>query len=106
MVKPAVPAKPITAKPELFQLAKCPEITRLAVTDPMPPPPTNRSLGRGTGKAGRPTVTDQIKARKAEADLRASEAALRKELVEERKRFKDFSRDETLRTMKIAAEKN
>ena len=69
------------------------------------PPPANR-LGRGTGNADRPTVTDQIKARKAEADLRASEAALRKELVEERKRFKDFSRDETLRTMKIAAEKN
>jgi len=54
----------------------------------MPPPLANMSLGRGTGKDGRPTVTDLIKAREAEADLRASE--LRRELAEERKRFEDF----------------
>ena len=71
----------------------------------MPPPPANRSLGRGTEKAGRPTVTDLIKAREAEADLRTSEAALRKKLAEERKRFEDFRRDETLRVIQIVAEK-
>ena len=37
---------------------------------------------------GRPLVIDLIKAR--EANLRASEAALRKELAEERKRFEEF----------------
>ena len=48
----------------------------------MLPPPANRSLGRGSGKDARPLVTDLIKAREAEAEaeLRASEAALRKEL--------------------------
>ena len=79
MIKPAVPAKPISAKPvELFRQAMRPEITRLAETDPMPPPSANRSLGRGTGKAGRPTITDLIRAREVKADFRASEAALRK----------------------------
>ena len=72
----------------------------------MPPPPADKSLGRGTGKYGRPTVTDLIKAREAEADLRASEDALRKELAEERKRFEDLCRDENLRTMKIVADKD
>ena len=50
-------------------------------------------MGRGSGKDGRPLVIDLIKAREAEADLRASEASLRKELAEERKRFEDFRRD-------------
>jgi len=63
-------------------------------------------LGLGTGKARRPTVTDLIKAREAETDLRASDASLRKELAEERKRFEDFRRDETLRTMQIVAVKD
>ena len=66
-------------------------------------------MGRGTGIAGRPTVTDLINAREAEADLGASEAALRKELAEECKRFEyreGFRRNETLRTMQIVAEKN
>ena len=71
----------------------------------MPPPPANRSLGRGSGKDGRPLDIDLIKAREAEAELRASEAALRKELAEERIRFEDFRRDETLRTMQIVAER-
>ena len=106
MIKPAVPAKPISTKPvELFRQARRPEITRLAETDPMPPPPANRSMERGSGKDGRPLVIDLIKAREAEADLWASEAALRKELVEERKRLEDFRRDETLRTTHIVAEK-
>jgi len=105
MVKPAVPAKLISTKPvELLRQAKRPEITRLADYDPMAPPPVNRTLGRGTGKAGRPTVTDQIKAREAEAELRASEAALRKELTE-RKRSEDIRRDETLRAMQIVEDK-
>ena len=59
------------------------------------------SLGLGTGKA----VTDLIKAREAQAELRTSEASLRKELAGERKRFEDFRRDETLRTMQIVAGK-
>jgi len=66
----------------------------------------NRSLGYGTGKAGWPTVTDLIIAREAEADVRASETVLRKELAEEPKRFEDFRRDETLRTMQIVADKD
>ena len=53
-------------------------------------------MRRGSGKDGRPLVIDLIKAREAEADLRVSKAAIRKELAEERKRFEDF-RDETLR---------
>ena len=107
MIKPAVPAKPISTKPvELFRQARRPEITRLAETDPMPPSPANSSMGRGSGKDGRPLVIDKIKKREAEADLRASEAALRKELAEERKRFEDFRGVETLRTMKIVWGKN
>ena len=82
MIKPAVPAKPISTKPvELFRQAMCPEITRLAETNPMPAPPANGLMGRVSGKDGRPLVIDQIKAREAEADLRASEAALHKELA-------------------------
>ena len=43
IVKPTAPAKPISTKPvELFRQAKRPEITRLAETDPMPPPPANK----------------------------------------------------------------
>jgi len=79
MVKPAAPEKLISAKHvDLFRQAKRPEITRLTDSYPIPPPPLKWSLRRGTGKAGQPTVTDQIKAREAVADLRASEAALRK----------------------------
>ena len=62
-------------------------------------------MGRGSGKDGRPLVIDLIKAREVEADLRASEAALRKELAEERKRFEDFRREESLRTMQIVHER-
>ena len=92
MVKPAQ-AKLIPVKPaELFRQVKQSEITRLAESDPMPP--ANKSLGRGAGKDGRPTVTALIKARVAEAAFRAS---LSRELAEERKRFEDFRRDETLR---------
>jgi len=90
LIKPAVP-KPTSTKPvELFRQARRPEITRLAETDPMPPPLANRSMGRGLGKDGCPLVIDLIKAREAEAELRASEAALRKKLAEERKRFEKF----------------
>jgi len=47
-----------------------------------------------------------INARDADADLRASEAVLRMELAEERKRFENFRRDESLRATQIVAEKN
>ena len=63
-------------------------------------------MGRGSGKDGRPLIIDLIKAREAEDDIQVYEAALRKELAEERKRFEDFRRDETLRTMQIVGEKN
>ena len=56
-------------------------LTRLAESDPMSPPPANKSMGRGSGKDGRPIVSDLIQAREAEAA-----EALRKELAEERKR--------------------
>ena len=79
VIKPSVPARPIFTKPvELFRQARRPEITRLAETDPMSPPPANRSMGRGSGKDGRLLVMDLIKAGEAEADLWVSEAALRK----------------------------
>ena len=100
MIKPAVQAKPISTEPvEIFRQARRPEITRLADTDPLPPSPADSSMRRGSGKDGRPFFIDLIIAREAEDDLRASEAVQRKELAEERKRFEDFRRDETLRTM-------
>ena len=40
-----------------------------------------------------------------EAILPESEAALREELAEERKRLEDFRREETLQTMRIVADK-
>ena len=70
----------------------------------MPPHPEIKSLGCGAGKDGRPTVTDLIKPR--EASLRASEASFRKELAEERRRYEDFRRKETIRTMQTLADKD
>ena len=54
MVKTTGPAKPISDKPvEHFRTVRRPEITRLAKSDPMPPPMANKSMGRGSGKGGR-----------------------------------------------------
>ena len=59
MIKTTGPAKPISDKPvEHFRTVRRPEITRLAESDPIPPPPANKSLGRGSGKDGRPLVSD------------------------------------------------
>ena len=56
----------------------------------MPLPPENKGLERGSGKHGRPTVSDLIQAQEAEAVMRDSEVSLRKELAEERKRNEAF----------------
>ena len=81
MVKTTGPAKPISDKPvEQFRTVRRPEITRSAESDPMSSPPANTSMGRGSGKDVRPTVSDLIQAREAEAASRDAEAALRKEL--------------------------
>ena len=64
MVKTTGPAKPISDKPAAqFRTIRSPEITRLAENDPMPPPPANKSIGRRSGKDGRPTVSGLIQAR-------------------------------------------
>jgi hypothetical protein len=77
MVRTTASVKPTSAKPiEQFQTQKHPEITRLEETDPIPPPPPGKS-GCGSGKDGRPTVTDLIKARESEAALRDTTQALR-----------------------------
>ena len=79
MIKTTGPAKPVSDKPvEHFRTVRRPEIIRLAEIDQMPPP-ANRSLGRVSGKDGRPLVSDLIQAREIEADLR-------KQLAEERKK--------------------
>ena len=62
-------------------------------------------MGRGSGKDGRPTVSDLIQAREAEAASRDAEVALRKELAEERKRHEAFRWEESCRTSRIIAEK-
>ena len=46
----------------------------------MPPPPANKSKGRGSSHDGRLTVSDLIQAREAEEAMKDSGAALRKEL--------------------------
>ena len=70
MVKTTSSAKPISDKPvEHFRTVRRPEITRLAETDPMPPPTANKSMGRGSGKDGRPLVSDLIQDRETEATL-------------------------------------
>jgi len=82
MVKPAAPAKLISASP--LSNFDMPGDQRLpAEYEPMPPPPANKSLGRETGKDGRPTVTDLSKAREGEI-LRETEASLLREMAEER----------------------
>ena len=84
MVKTTGPAKPISDRPvEHFRTVRRPEITRLTESDPMPPPPVNNSLGRGSGKDGRPLVSDLVQAR-------AKEVALRKQLEEERQKHDAF----------------
>ena len=68
MVKPT-PVEPLSAKPvELFRQARRPKITRLAESDPMPPPPANRSWDEALAN-----LDDLIKTHEAEADLRAFE---------------------------------
>ena len=62
------------------------------------PPPANRSLGRGSGKDGRPLVSEIIQARE-------NEAALRKQLEEERKQHESFRWEETCQTARIIEEK-
>ena len=71
----------------------------------MPPPPANKSMGRGSGKDGRPTISDIIQAQEAEAASRDAEAALRKELVEENKRHEAFRWEDSCQTSRIIAEK-
>ena len=71
----------------------------------MPPPPLGKRLGRGTGKDGRPTVTDLIKARESEASLRETTDALRKELADERAQYAKYTFDESVRSARILAEK-
>jgi len=95
------PAKPISDKPvDQFRTVRRPEISRLADSEPS----TNKSMGRGSGK-DHPTVSDRIQAREAEAASRDNEAALRKELAEERKRHEAFPWEESCRTSRIIAEK-
>ena len=78
IVRTTASAKPTSAKPiQQCRARRRPEITRLAETDPIPPPPPGKVLGRGTGKDGRPTVIDLIKARESEAALRETMDALR-----------------------------
>ena len=48
----------------------------------MPTLPANISMGRGSGKDGRPTAYDLIQAREAKEASRDAEKAYRKELVE------------------------
>ena len=99
MVKTTSSAKPNSDKPvEHFRTVRRPEITRLAVSDPMPPPPANKGLGRGSGKDGRPLVSDLVQARE-------NEAALRKQLEEERKKHAAFRKEETDRTARIIEER-
>jgi hypothetical protein len=62
-VKSTGPAKPISVKPvEHFRTVRRPDNT-VAESDPMPPPPANKGMGRGSGKDGRPLVADLIQAR-------------------------------------------
>ena len=61
-------------------------------------------MERGSCKDGRPTVSNIIQAREAEASIRDFEAALRKELAEERKPHEAFRREESYRTSLIIAE--
>ena len=82
MVKPEAPAKLISANPvEQFQQAKRPEITRLGEFDQM----TLRQISHWDvvlAKMADPQSPEEVA-------LRASEATLRRELAEERKRFED-----------------
>ena len=64
----------------------------------MPPPPLNKSLGWGSGKDGRPLVSDLVQARE-------NEAALRKQLEAERQKHDAFRQEETRRTAKLIEEK-
>ena len=60
----------------------------------MPPPMANKSMGRGSGKDGHPLVSDFIQARE-------TEATLRKQLEEERKRHEAFRQEESCRTARL-----
>jgi len=98
MVKTTSSAKPHSDKPvEQFWTIRRPEITRLAESDPMPPPPANIGLGQGSGKDGRPLVSDLIQARE-------TEAALHKQVEEEREKNEAFREEEKCRTARIIEE--
>jgi len=93
----AAQAKPLPDKTaEQFGNAKRPEIMRLVGSDPMSPTPATKALGQRFGKDGRSTVSDLILARAAEEVLRESDAALRKELAEERRCYEVFRFEESL----------
>ena len=62
----------------------------------MPPPTANKSMGRGSGKDGRPLVSDLIQARE-------TEATLRKQLEEERKRHETFRQEESTTLARLQA---
>ena len=64
----------------------------------MTPPPANKGLGRGSGKDGRPLVSDLVQARE-------NEAALRKQLEKERKKHAAFRTEETDRTARMIEER-
>ena len=99
MVKTTSSAKPISDRPvEHFRSVRRPEITRLTENAPMPPPTASKSLGRGSGKDGRPLVSDL-------AQARANEALLRQQLTEVRQKNDTFRQEETRRTAKIIEEK-
>ena len=99
MVKTTGSAKPISEKPvEHFRTVRRPEITRLAESDSMPPPPANKGLRRGSDKDGRPLVADIIQARE-------TEEALRKQLEEKRKQHEAFRWEKSCRASRIIAEK-
>ena len=93
MVKTTGQTKPISDKPaEQFRTVRRAEIKRLAEYDP-----ANKCMGQGSGKDGRPTVSDLIQDGEVEAASRDAEAALRKELAEELKRHEAFRWEESCR---------
>ena len=53
-----------------------------------------KALGRGSGKDGRPTITDLIR-EGSEAALRVSQAALQKQLTDKRQRYEAIRLEES-----------
>jgi hypothetical protein len=99
MVKTTSSTKPNSDKPiEQFRSVPRPEITRLTENDPVPPPTAKKLLGRGSGKAGRPLVSDL-------AQARANEALLKQQLMEERQKHDAFRQEEARRTARLIEQK-